>query len=147
MNINNLLISEMEEAAGNSAAVKEIKEAFRRLTKKMIYVCSPYRAETDEEVKNNVDYAIGSCRYVIDNVPDAVPLAPHIYFTQFLNDRAAADRLKGIEAGIALLGLCDELWVFGEKISDGMAAEIAYAKKAGIPVCYIDLIEGSEDNA
>ena len=41
---------------------------------------------------------------------------------------------------MTLLGLCDELWVFGDRISKGMAAEIEYAKKAYIPVRYFALV-------
>ena len=34
------------------------------------------------------------------------------------------------------LGRCEELWVFGEKITDGMAAEIAKAKKRNMKIRY-----------
>ena len=37
--------------------------------------------------------------------------------------------------GLALLGLCDEVWVFGD-ISSGMAAEIEEAKRLHKPVVY-----------
>ena len=30
--------------------------------------------------------------------------------------------------------ISDELWVFGERISDGMSREIRYARELGIPV-------------
>ena len=41
---------------------------------------------------------------------------------------------------MTLLSLCDELWVFGDRISKGMAAEIEYAKSACIPIRYFDLV-------
>ncbi|WP_434738033.1 DUF7768 domain-containing protein [Megasphaera elsdenii] len=30
--------------------------------------------------------------------------------------------------------MCDELWVFGEEISQGMSKEICFAEERGIPI-------------
>ena len=59
-----------------------------------------------------------------------LPLAPHLYFTQFLKDEDAQERATGIRFGMEWLEAADEVWVFGESISEGMAAEIkrAYAE-------------------
>ena len=45
--------------------------------------------------------------------------------------RFAADR------GCVPLERCDELWVCGDEISEGMAREIARAEQVGIPTRYI----------
>lgn len=45
--------------------------------------------------------------------------------------------------GIVLLGKCDEVWVFGGTISEGMAAEIARAKKQRKKIRYFT--EGLEE--
>lgn len=37
---------------------------------------------------------------------------------------------------IVLMGKCEQVWVFGEKISSGMAAEIAKAKKKNMTIRY-----------
>lgn len=72
---------------------------------------------------------------VIKNYPDVVPIAPHIYFTQFLDDTNPTERALGMEAGLALLDMCDEIWVYGLKNpSAGMQAEIDYALKNGIKI-------------
>lgn len=34
------------------------------------------------------------------------------------------ERAVGMEAGRNLLGLCDELWIFGDAVTEGMAGEI-----------------------
>ena len=34
------------------------------------------------------------------------------------------------------LGRCEEIWVFGDQITDGMAAEIRKAEKRQMPVRY-----------
>lgn len=36
--------------------------------------------------------------------------------------------------GLDMLKLCSELWVFGKRLSSGMAAEIDEADRLGIPV-------------
>ena len=56
-----------------------------------------------------------------------IPVAPHIYFTQFLDDSVENERKAGIEAGIQLMLECDEMWVFGEP-TEGMSKEIECAR-------------------
>ena len=99
---------------------------------KKIYVCSRYAGETDENVKKARKY----CGFVA-KVCGAVPVAPHIYFTQFLDDAVPEERAFGRMVGLQLLSECDELWYFGDQISQGMVAEIIAAKEQGIPVRYV----------
>ena len=49
-----------------------------------------------------------------------------------------------MEMGLQLLEVCNELWVFGPIITDGMKAEIEYARKHGMKTRYFseDLEEG-----
>jgi hypothetical protein len=63
-------------------------------------------------------------------------LAPHLLFPQFLDEFDPEQRERGLAFGIALLDKCDELWVCGDVISRGMAAEIEEAKNIGIPIKY-----------
>lgn len=101
------------------------------MSKRFIYICSPLRGNYEENMKNAETY----CRLVMKYVPNAVPLAPHIYFPRFLDDTDAEERELGISAGLSLLDKCDELWAFGiYNPSEGMKREIDYAKKRGIPV-------------
>jgi hypothetical protein len=51
-----------------------------------------------------------------------------------MDDADKAEREKGLFFALVLLGKCDELWVFGEAVSHGMAREIAKAEKRGMPV-------------
>jgi hypothetical protein len=67
-----------------------------------------------------------------------VPIAPHIYFTQFLDEDSKRERAIGLKYGLELLWKCRELWVFGSKITDGMRAEIALAADLKIPIKYYD---------
>jgi hypothetical protein len=99
--------------------------------RKMVYVCSPYRGNSE----NNVVWANLHSRYVYEK--GYLPIAPHTIFTQFLDDDNAEERRAGMNMGLQLLELCHELWVFGAKISKGMQEEIEFAKKRRINIRYI----------
>lgn len=96
--------------------------------KPFIYICSPLRGD----IKRNIKRAIGYSRFVYSK--GGVPLAPHVIFTTFLDDEIPEERAAGMEMGLELLRVCDELWVFGERISEGMAGEIKRAKSLGLTV-------------
>ena len=74
----------------------------------------------------------------------ALPLAAHVYFTQFLDDAVPAERESGLRMGLELLKLCDEVYVYGDVISEGMAAEIALAEEMGLPIFYMEGMKGDE---
>lgn len=98
---------------------------------RLVYICSRYRDDPDRNVQKAQEY----CREALELWPDVLPLAPHVYFTQFLSDSVPRERALGLAAGISLLDICDELWVYGiQNPSEGMAAEITYAKEHGIPI-------------
>lgn len=101
------------------------------MSKKLVYICSPCRGDYEKNIRE----ARGYCEAVIKNYPDVIPIAPHIYFTQFLDDTKPTERSLGMEAGLALLDMCDEIWVYGlNNPSKGMQAEIDYALKNGIKI-------------
>lgn len=105
---------------------------------KKIFVCSPYRplAETEEsrkvERESNLHRAKTACRIL--TTLGFMPLAPHLYFTTFLEDGVKRERENGIRLGLQWLEEADEVWVFGDTISEGMAVEIARAKELAKPV-------------
>lgn len=86
-----------------------------------VYVCSPFRGD----VEHNVERARNYCRQISEL--GKVPIAPHLYFPQFLNDDDPIERLRGISFGLELMLFCEEVWVFGDVISEGMRLEIEYA--------------------
>ena len=87
-----------------------------------VYVSSQLRGN----VKSNISKAQWYARFVAER--GHLPIAPHIYFTQFLRDHIPEERDMAMEMNRELLGWCDELWVFGEVISEGMQQEIEWAK-------------------
>lgn len=108
------------------------------MSKKFVYICSPLRGDYEKNTEKAREY----CAQTMRNHPDVIPIAPHIYFPQFLDDRDPEERNLGIRAGLDLLDICDELWVFGLKNprdlpSEGMWQEIEYAQRHNIPVAFI----------
>lgn len=93
---------------------------------KRIYVCSPLKMYGLNTPSENINKAERYCRFVAVEEGEA-PIAPHVYCTRFLDDEDGDERELGMYIGISLLDSCDELWVFGSYISDGMAKEIQYA--------------------
>ena len=75
------------------------------------------------------------------------PIAPHLLFTQFLDDNNPKERELGLHFGNVLMSKCAELWVFGDLISNGMAAEIERAKRKNYAIRYFnsDLKEVTEN--
>ena len=65
-----------------------------------------------------------------------IPVAPYLVSLQYLNDEVVEDRELGVEANLVCFhrGFVDELWLYGDKISEGMKREIALAKELKIPV-------------
>lgn len=96
-----------------------------------VYVCSPLRGD----YAANIQGAIQHCRAIA--LYGEIPVAPHIYCTQFLDDTVEDERRLGMDIGMKLLEMCDCVLVFGERISEGMQQEIDMAVKLDIPVRYV----------
>ncbi|MCL2072071.1 MAG: DUF4406 domain-containing protein [Oscillospiraceae bacterium] len=97
---------------------------------KRIYICSQYAGDIETNVKNARRY----CQFVAECGFN--PIASHLLYPQFLDDNSPQERQLGLELGLDLLRVCDELWCFGERISNGMKDEIAKANEWGIVVRY-----------
>lgn len=95
-----------------------------------VFVCSPLRGD----IVKNQELCRKLCHEVIKQ--GHAPWAPHLFYTQFLNDGDATERNTGIAAGISWLGQADQVWVFAEtfeECSSGMRMEIERALKFSIP--------------
>jgi len=89
---------------------------------KIIFVCSPFQGREE-----NVEKAKRYCRMLVNM--GYIPIAPHVYFSQFMDDLNPDDRRKALEMNKKLLEFCDELWIFGDEITEGMKEEIEYFRK------------------
>ncbi len=100
----------------------EREERALRAFRLIVYICSPFSGDVERNVKAAQDYS----RFVVEQ--GHIPIAPHLLFPQFLNDDNPTERQLGMLFGNAIMSKCSEVWVFGNKISAGMKAEINRAK-------------------
>ena len=97
---------------------------------KKIYICAPLGGDVQKNIEKAKQYE----RYVL--FCGAAPVVPHFY-ALILDDENPKERELGIRAAQACLWSADELWVFGNKVTEGMEAEIRYSKMLNIPVKYV----------
>ena len=100
--------------------------------RKMVYIASPYAGD----IEINVERAKRYSRFAAMN--GVIPIAPHLLFPQFLDEACADERNIGLYCGLALLDKCSEVWVFGNRISTGMAAEIERARYRNLTIRYFN---------
>ncbi len=94
----------------------------------LVYICSPFSGD----ISGNIDRARRYSRFAVD--AKAIPLAPHLLFPQFMDE--STERELAVFMDMVLLGRCEQVWVFGSHISEGMAAEIEKAKRKQIRIRY-----------
>ena len=116
------------DPTAGAAIASVTREEKAKTYKPLVYVCSPFSGDIETNTENAKRY----CRFAVDS--NAIPLAPHLHYPSFMREDDPAEREMGLFFGIVLLGKCDELWVFGEKVSVGMAKEIEIAEKRGMRI-------------
>ena len=94
---------------------------------KKVYVCAPLGGNIEQNLKKVKKYTEYALRC------GTAPVVPHFY-AECLDDNNPKDREVGLAAGMSLLWLCDEVWVFGDTVTDGMRAELQFCKNLNIRV-------------
>ena len=121
---------------GENKEVLEYKDLLEKFDKAdkyypLVYVCSPFRGNRDENVINARKYS----RFTFDK--KNIPITPHLLYPQFINDNDLFERNIAIhKINYVLIGLCKEMWVFGDVITEGMEREILIAKKRKMRIRY-----------
>lgn len=125
---------------------------------KKVFICSPFelQGDTEEELDislmENIKVAQSACKFAVRK--GCIPYAPQLYFTQFLfddeNHQNHQDgdqdyKEKTVMFGLTWLARCDELWVFGEEVTDKMALEISVAEEWNIPIRWFVTKKSAED--
>ena len=95
-----------------------------------VYVCAPLGGNVESNLKKVRTYTEYALRC------GTAPVVPHFY-AECLDDNNPKDREVGLAAGMSLLWLCDEVWVFGDTVTDGMRAELKFGKNLNIRIRYI----------
>jgi len=93
---------------------------------KMTYICSPCRGDYEKNIIKAQEY----CREAL--LEGLLPIAPHVYFTQFVDDEKTEERERGLLCGLQLLRYCQLIRVYGCRVSAGMYNEIQLAGVLGI---------------
>lgn len=100
---------------------------------KIIYVASSYAGD----IQKNTEFAKIACHHVMEQ--GHAFFCPHLLYPNILNEHNPKERQLGLDMGLAMLKSCDELWVFGKHISQGMSMEIERAKELKMPIVYQEL--------
>ena len=97
---------------------------------KKVYICAPLGGDVEgnlERVKRYTRYAL---------MCGTAPVVPHFY-ALCLNDNDQKEREIGLAAGLGMLWFCDELWVFGQTVTERMKQEIQFCKHLNIKTRYV----------
>ena len=99
----------------------------------VVYIASPY---SDDPVGNTVK-ARRYCRFAVDE--GYIPFAPHLYLPEFMDEETERDLALFFDR--VFLTKCAELWVMGDRVTDGMEREIKQARSRNMTIRYF----GEED--
>lgn len=94
---------------------------------KKVYICSPLGGNIQENLKKAKQYA----RYAL--ICGTAPVVPHFY-ALCLNDNIPKEREIGMAAGLSLLWFCDEMWIFGDEVTESMKAEMQFCKNLNVRI-------------
>ncbi|MGI5865486.1 MAG: exonuclease domain-containing protein [Myxococcales bacterium] len=97
-----------------------------RVRRRRVYVCHPYR----DDPQGNAARVAEVCRALTDS--GLVPIAPQLYLPAFVDE--ATQREEALALCLELLDVCDEVRVYGERVSEGMRVELRHAEARRIPI-------------
>lgn len=113
-----------------SDAISRMIREERRPYKTFVGICSPFSGDTEGNIRRAREY----CRFAVSQ--RYIPIAPHLYFPQFMDEGDPKQRSLGIFFGLLLQGRCREIWVFGGRITEGMGTELEKAAVRGLTIRY-----------
>ena len=117
--------------AGRCRKGKNKNEDFRIAP--YIYIASPYHSEDEEELFFNSRLALAACRdYMVNQ--GAVPVAPHMYFTCFLNEELREERAMWTGIGKRMLAACHGItaYIIDDNGSKGVEETLELAAGLGM---------------
>lgn len=109
-------------------------EREKKAKKKIVFICSPFAGNIEENTIRARRYG----RFAVTE--KTIPIIPHLMYPQFLEEEDPQERQLGLDMGLVLLGKCSEIWVFGDRISSGMAKEIQKAKRWNKTIRYFSTV-------
>ena len=106
---------------------------------KLIYLAHPVRGD----VLGNLARAKRWWRWIETSFPDTVVIAPWITVCEIFDDADEAQRMAGLRRGCAVVVRCDEIWLVGGRVSNGMRVELEAAAMTKVKV--VDLTRLGEE--
>jgi hypothetical protein len=99
---------------------------------KIVYIAHPVGGD----VENNLVLVAEIVRYIALNNKDVIPVAPYFLYCHALDDNDMNERIRGMEIGLDYLKNSNniEVWLYGDRISNGMAEEIKVAHNLDLKV-------------
>lgn len=109
-----------------------------------VYVGTPLGSPTREGVLHNYRRAAYAVAQLIEE--GTAPLAPHLLYTQVLDEHRPEHRALGINLDLALMTLCQRVVLFTpdgtpETLTSGMRKDLERAVELGLPLEYRTLPE------
>ena len=118
--------------AGTGYAVHAAVRAVSR-ARRAIYVCHPYSGD----VMANIATCAKIARSIVDE--GHLPMAPQLYLGRFIDERT--ERETAMDCCLTMLRNCDEIRVYGDRISPGMRREINLALELdGIDIVFVETV-------
>ena len=114
------------DPTAGQAIAQVVKE--EKIYRPLVYICSPFSSDP----VGNTEKAKRYSRYAVD--AGAIPFAPHLLLPLYMKEES--ERGLALFMDMVFLSKCDELWVFGDKISSGMQAEIDKATRKNMKIRY-----------
>lgn len=88
----------------------------------LVYICSRTAGDVAANTRETRKY----CRYAVEQ--DAIPVAPHLLYPQFMDDENPQEHALGMFFGSVLMDHCAELWIFSDgAYTQGMNAAFKHA--------------------
>ena len=115
----------MQDKTEAVIAAKEVKRIL-----KLVFICSPFRGDVETNLARVKRY----CYFA--HTQGAAPIAPHLHNPQFLDDNIPQERQAGIAIGLEYLRRAEELWCFGDQLTEGMELELQAAQRLKLPIQY-----------
>jgi hypothetical protein len=97
--------------------------------RRAVYVAHPLNAPTRAGIEANLSRGARWCAWLATYFSIA-PLAPWIYLAGIWLE-TPENRARGLEIDFATIDRCDELWLVGPRVSEGMLLEARHAFALG----------------
>lgn len=107
----------------SKTAITQIRKWSR--VKRKIYVCAPFGVDLETELEDVAKY------YEFTLQSECVPVGPHA-LAKMLGCKNEAKIKQMRQAGMSLIWFCDEIWVFGEQVTESMQEEIGFGRNMKI---------------